>query len=135
MRNDMFFCRDCGDMFDTPSSYEERHGLDLAPYESVAICPHCGSDNFSEFESSVEIIEIAEHMVPMILGLNKYVNELENLYGTEIKNSNLLDCIDSSTEFLADLFDFMDIDLQRKLLKMKNENEADKMLMRLRGEV
>ena len=57
----------------------------------MAICPYCNSDDFVEFESSVEKIEVAEQIVPIILRLNNYVSELENLYGIEIKNSDLLD--------------------------------------------
>ena len=131
--SDTFFCRDCGSVFDTPSSYEETHGFEYGPYESVAICPYCNSDDFVEFEPSVEKIEVAEQIVPIILKLNNYVSELENLYGIEIKNSDLLDSIDNAAEFISDLYDFMDLDLQRKLLKMKSETEAEKILMSLSG--
>lgn len=133
--SDMYFCRDCGSVFDTPGSYEETHGFEYGPYESVAICPYCNGDDFTEFETSVEKIEVAEQVVPIILRLNNYVSELENLYGTEIKNSDLLDSIDNAAEFVSDLYDFMDMDLQRKLLMMKSETEAEKILMRLSGEI
>lgn len=131
----MFFCRDCGGKFDNPGSYEETHGLEYGPYECVVVCPYCGSDNFTEINIAIEKIEIAEIVVPMIQKLNKFVDGLENFYGTEIKNSDLLDCIDDATGLIADMFDYMDVDLKKNLLKMKNENQADRILMKLRGDV
>lgn len=35
-------CRDCGQLFDIPVEYKEKHGLDTPPYEIIWGCPQCG---------------------------------------------------------------------------------------------
>lgn len=38
----MFVCIECGRLFEEPQYWEERHGLDTPPYESLSGCPYCG---------------------------------------------------------------------------------------------
>jgi hypothetical protein len=40
----MYFCLDCGSLFETPKKYIETHGLDTPPYEEWVGCPDCGGD-------------------------------------------------------------------------------------------
>jgi hypothetical protein len=40
----MFLCLDCDHIFDEPHYYEETHGLDSPPYETLSECPYCGGD-------------------------------------------------------------------------------------------
>lgn len=37
-----YICRDCGETFDEPRRYTERHGLETGPYEELTCCPFCG---------------------------------------------------------------------------------------------
>ncbi len=37
-----YICLDCGELFDSPKHYTERHGLDTLPYEEYEGCPVCG---------------------------------------------------------------------------------------------
>lgn len=37
-----YICRDCGETFDEPKHYTERHGLETGPYEELTCCPFCG---------------------------------------------------------------------------------------------
>ena len=39
-----YICKDCGEKFDTPYEYEERHGFTHGPFEKWSVCPHCGGD-------------------------------------------------------------------------------------------
>lgn len=39
-----FTCLDCGETFDEPRHWVERHGLDSPPYESFSGCPFCGGN-------------------------------------------------------------------------------------------
>ena len=39
-----FICLDCGVIFDEPSHWEERHGLDYGPFEKMSGCPCCGGE-------------------------------------------------------------------------------------------
>ena len=38
----IYICRDCGETFDEPKHYTERHGLETGPYEGLTCCPFCG---------------------------------------------------------------------------------------------
>jgi hypothetical protein len=37
-----YTCLDCGETFDEPKKWIERHGLDSPPYEKFSGCPFCG---------------------------------------------------------------------------------------------
>lgn len=38
----MYFCLDCGHMFEEPEHFIDTHGLDAPPYEERDGCPECG---------------------------------------------------------------------------------------------
>ena len=38
----MLICTECGRTFERPQEAEERHGLDMPPYEKISMCPFCG---------------------------------------------------------------------------------------------
>ena len=40
----MYVCLDCGNTFDTPKEWIEKHGLDSPPYEKIIGCPKCGGN-------------------------------------------------------------------------------------------
>lgn len=112
MKNDRFFCKECGKFFDEVRNYEERHGLDCPPYESVAVCPYCNGDDFVEFYSSVEKYEVAEKVLAAIMYLNKYYNAAKDVFGTEAKNSNLEMALENMMELLSEAFDCFDNSFQ-----------------------
>ena len=37
----MYICLDCGNIFENPRKYVEKHGLDSPPYEELVGCPLC----------------------------------------------------------------------------------------------
>lgn len=37
-----YTCLDCGETFDEPTHWVERHGFASPPYEHWSACPHCG---------------------------------------------------------------------------------------------
>lgn len=45
----MFICNNCGEVFETPDTYEEHHpyGMGTAA-ERWAVCPHCEDTDFVE---------------------------------------------------------------------------------------
>lgn len=52
-------CRDCGEYFDEPHHWVERHGFTDGLYENWSACPYCGSCDYdysgivdTEFELS-----------------------------------------------------------------------------------
>lgn len=47
----MFLCLDCGDLFSTPKSYSDSHGLDYGA-ERWNGCPYCSGAYVSTFECS-----------------------------------------------------------------------------------
>lgn len=40
----LFVCLDCGEIFEEPMHWEERHGFDYPPYEHWSGCPFCKGD-------------------------------------------------------------------------------------------
>lgn len=43
-----YMCRECGEGFDEPHVYFERHGFTHGPAEQFAVCPCCGSCDWAE---------------------------------------------------------------------------------------
>lgn len=133
MKNEKFFCKGCSRLFDAPKNYDEKHGLDEPPYERVAVCPVCRSDDFLKFDTVIEKIEVAEKLLPAVMHLNRYINVLKDIFGADIKNTDLADGAETVVELLNEAFDFMDVDMQRKIFEMKSENDVNKILMYLKG--
>lgn len=52
----MYRCLDCGNKFETPKRYVERHGFDTPPFEEYHGCPKCGGafEEFDEYEEESE---------------------------------------------------------------------------------
>lgn len=133
MKNEKFFCKGCSRLFDTPKIYDENHGLDAPPYERVAVCPVCRSDDFLKFDTVIEKTEVAEKLLPAIMHLNRYFNTLNDVFGADIKNDNLADGVETVVELIYEMFDFMDVNMQRKIFEMESENDVNKILTYLKG--
>lgn len=43
-----FKCRECGEYFDEPHRWVERHGFDYGPFEHWSACPYCDSCDYDE---------------------------------------------------------------------------------------
>lgn len=41
-----YICTNCGETFDTPYRYNERHGFTHGPFENFSVCPHCGDPGY-----------------------------------------------------------------------------------------
>jgi len=44
----IYKCLDCENEFETPKTIEESHGFTTPPYEMIATCPLCNSENYKE---------------------------------------------------------------------------------------
>lgn len=130
MISEKFFCRDCSRYFHNPKYYYERHGFDTPPYERVAVCPECGSDDFIEFDCHIEKTEVAQKLLPALMQLNRYYsahggNESDDLIGS----------IEMLAELINDMFEFLDYDMQNKISNVDDELELERILMYLDGEL
>ncbi len=135
MNSEKFFCNRCHKMFSAPEFYNEKHGLDAPPYERIAVCPKCSSDDFLRFDTLIEKIEIAEKLLPVIMQLNRYIDAIRDVFGIHIKNDDLLDGLEILAECIGEMFCFIDIDMQKKVFEMRSEKELNKILMYLKGEL
>ena len=45
----MYRCKDCKSKFENFKTITECHGLDRPPYEKIAVCPSCLSQNIEEY--------------------------------------------------------------------------------------
>ncbi len=133
MRSEKFFCKKCRRYFDKLKIYEERHGFDQPPYERVAICPECNGDDYFEFDRFIEKQDVAEKLLPIIMKLNKLYESFTAVFGNKILNRDLSDSLEMAVELIVEMFDFLDIDLQKRILKMDNDAEMEKIFMYLKG--
>ncbi|MBQ6884356.1 MAG: hypothetical protein IJN56_01310 [Clostridia bacterium] len=133
MRSEKFFCKKCRRYFDELKIYEERHGFDQPPYERVAICPECNGDDYFKFDCFIEKQEVAERLLPIIMKLNRLYESLTAVFGNKILNRDLSDSLEMAVELIVEMFDFLDIDLQKRILKMDNDAEMEKIFMYLKG--
>lgn len=135
MSKEKFFCKGCRRMFDVPKFYDESHGLDSPPYERVAVCPRCDGDDFLRFDPVIEKIEIAEKLLPAIMHLNRYMRDLNNVFGGEIKNTDLLEGVGIMAEEINEMFDFLPPEIEKKIFEMDIQGDCERMLMYLKGEL
>lgn len=129
-----FFCKDCARYFDKPKYCEEKHGLGSPPYERIAICPICESDNFCEFEIFIEKYDVAEKLLPVVMQLNIFLNLLKDIFGKDIKTENLTSSIEIICELVSEMYDFLDTNIQKKVLKMDNYEKLNRVLKYIEGE-
>lgn len=130
-----YLCKNCKRFFNDAIFYEEGHGFASPPYEMVAVCPRCKSDDFIAFISTIEKIEVAEKTLPVIKNLNNFIFLLSEIFGSKIRCSNLSDSVEELTEFICEMFDFINVDTQRNIFEIKNENDVNKILLILKGEL
>lgn len=135
MRNKKFFCSGCERIFDTPEYYDECHGLDSPPYERVAICPECRSDDFISFDTVTYKDEVVEKVLPAIAALNRLSGNLSDIFGNSMDNNDLNEGLGLLTELVCEMFYFMDVDIEKRLMNMSTDNDVDKLLMCLKGEL
>lgn len=43
-----YICEECGERFEEPHTYEERHGFTHGPFERWSVCPYCGDPGYRE---------------------------------------------------------------------------------------
>lgn len=133
MSNTNFRCNVCERNFKVPAFYYEKHGFEAPPYEKIAICPLCTSDDFTEYETHIEKIEIAEELLNVVLSLNKYINSLKCVFGSQLENKDFSEGYERLIENICEAFPFMKVDKQRELFKISSKNDVDKFLLYLRG--
>ncbi len=129
----MYFCVDCERFFENKKFYYETHGLDSPPYERIGICPNCRGDNFYKFDNTIEKIEIVENLLWAIMRLNILTEQIEGLFGSAARNENLEEVFGILQEMVTDMFDFMDIGIQKRILNLNNKKDLQKILLYLKG--
>ncbi len=135
MKSERFFCKRCRRYFDAPRFYNEKHGIDNPPYERLAVCPLCDGDDFLKFSYVIEKIEVAEKLLPAIMHFNRYLNALKDIFGDKFKNTDLSDGVELTAELVCEMFDFFDVDIQRKILNVDDDKELNRILICLKGEI
>lgn len=129
----MYRCNCCNKVFDTASFYYERHNLDSPPYEKIAVCPYCEGDNFDKYDISVEKIEVAEAILPIIAALNRYCLGLKDVFGADCINSDLNDGFFGLCEFVSELFPFMSTEMEKQMMNINTDKDVANFLLCLRG--
>ena len=99
----------------------------------MAICPECNGDDYFKFDCFIEKQEVAERLLPIIMKLNRLYESLTAVFGNKILNRDLSDSLEMAVELIVEMFDFLDIDLQKRILKMDNDAEMEKIFMYLKG--
>lgn len=124
----MFRCDNCKRSFERAQIIEETHGLDCPPYEKVAVCPYCESTDFNEFNPMVEKIAVAEKLLEIIAGLNRYTASLHDLYGTGVSNDDLEGAIGTAADYVSDLYEFLPSAVDNAIIRVSGVNDVRKIL-------
>lgn len=130
-----FNCNACKKHFDAPKFYEEKHGLDTPPYERIAVCPYCYSSDFSEFDTAVYKIDVAERVLNSIAFLNKFGDDIKDIFGSSFENSDFNEGLGLLTEYIDEMFDFITVQKSREILNLRSQNDIEKVLLYLKGEL
>lgn len=133
MKNEKYFCKRCERYFDDVKIYEERHGFEYPPYEKIAVCPNCEGDDFFKFNLIVDKFDVAEKIMAAIMYLNRFSNSLMNVFGERCANSDLSDSIGLMVELVVEAFDFLDVEMQKRILKMDTNDEMERIITYLKG--
>lgn len=128
-----FRCCNCETVFANPEIYYETHGLDCPPYERVAVCPKCKSDNYNSFDLAVEKSEVAERLLFSIAAFNRYCEVIKRAFGNSIENENFEEGYENLSEFICEMFSFITADAERKIFTLKNNNDIQNFLLYLKG--
>ncbi len=132
-KNEVFRCNNCNREFETPHIYEEKHGLDNPPYERVAVCPDCKSDDFCLFNKSIDKIDVALKLLYAIAALNRFCYSINDLLGSDCRNSDLGEGIGSMLELTSEMFDFMPVEIEKAISKMQTKTEVERIFNYLKG--
>ena len=126
-------CNNCGKVFSTPQIYYETHNLDSPPYERVAVCPHCKSGDFRLFDTFVEKIDVVEKVLRAIAALNRYRDSLKDIFGPDCDNADFCESFGEITELISELFDFIPIEIEKRILNAHSAKEIERILSYLKG--
>lgn len=129
----MFRCNVCNKMFSTAKFYEEKHNLDTPPYERIAVCPMCDKTDFYEYEPYIEKSEVAEKLLIVMAALNRYWADVSDVFGEGCRNENFDNGISTLNEFINELIPFLSVESEKMILKMRTENDIEKIMLNLRG--
>ena len=86
---------------------EETHGLDCPPYERIAVCPHCRSTDFVEYNPSIERLDVAAALLPALACLNRYWDSIVDMYGPGAENDDFKSGTSIINDFLSEAFEYM----------------------------
>lgn len=65
----MYVCKECGVIFEAPTEYTERHGLDAPLYEMWSGCPKCSGSYTNTFKCDVCLEYISGEYIAVINGM------------------------------------------------------------------
>lgn len=120
-------------MFDELYFNNEKHGLACPPYERIAVCSKCGGTEFERFNTFVEKSDVLEKVLPALAALNRLDGELKDVFGSGSSNENLAEGLGLINELVSEMFTFIDVSTQRKILKMVSEKDVDSIWIYLKG--
>lgn len=130
----MYRCHKCGKKFTVPKTYHENRGLDLPPYEPVPICPHCHSSEFSKWEPNIEKCEVAQTLVNIIAALNRFQNNIADVFGNGFKNEDLEFAQELGAEFIDEIYyEFIPLSVSNAVRKATTKTDVDRIMLKLEG--
>ncbi len=133
MIKQIFRCNTCQKSFRNPKIYYEKHGLATVPYEAVAVCPHCNSDDFIIFDEVIEKIEVAERLLHAVSAFNRYYSNIKDIFGIACENCDFDEGYSILTEFINEIFSFIPVSTEREIFKMHTTNDVKRILLYLKG--
>lgn len=124
----MYRCLDCKREFTTPNSYREEHG------EAIAICPHCSSTEFANWEPKIEKIEVARTLVNMVAALNRLQKNIADVFGDGFKNEDLEFAQEIGSELIEEMYDgFIPLTVSNAIRQSTSTLDVNRIMLRLEG--
>ncbi len=135
MLADSFRCNDCNAFFKNADFYDEKHGLNNPPFEKIPICPRCKSSNFTSFNLKMDKFDICEKLLPAIARINAGISQIKDVFGQKSNNENIEDGVAMLIQLLSEMFDFLSVDIERKIFACITEKDVERLFYYLKGEL
>ena len=128
----MYKCNNkkCGHIFEYAHTVKEIHNMNIPPFERIAVCPNCGSDDFSEIrnvDKRIDKIDVAQTVIPALAWLHNFRDRLLESTGIPIDSDN--DLNDNIWKLQDMLIDMVDPDTDKFIYSMrsaKTDEDAEK---------
>ena len=67
--------------------------------------------------------------------LNKFGDDIKDIFGSSFENSDFNEGLGLLTEYIDEMFDFITVQKSREILNLRSQNDIERVLLYLKGEL